>query len=142
MKKIVLFTIAFVILAGLSLASFIPKETPAPLEDYAVDVYWNDDDCTSCGILDEILLDIEIWDVSSTPQKIDYSYGIDITNETQPYTHEGLANIIWNCQGCYEVRVKIEYYDNEGLCCDGANTVSCDGEDLINEDVIIWVTLD
>ena len=142
MKKIVLCTLVFSVLAGLSLASFIPSESPIPLEDYTVYVYWNDVDCTSCGVIDEILLDIEIWDVSSSPQKIDYSYSIDITNEIQPYQHDGSANIIWNCQDCYEVRVKIKYYDNEGLCCDGANTVACDGEDLINGDVNITVTLD
>lgn len=142
MKKIVFFSLVFITLAGLSIASFIPYGSPAPLEDYTVYVYWVDSEC-NCGTIDEILLDIEIWDVNASPSvMIDYAYAVDITNETSPYQHDGAANIIWNCQDCYEVKVTIEYFDNEGLCCDGANTVLCDGEDLINGDVVIWVTLD
>jgi hypothetical protein len=142
MKKIVLLISVFLVLAGFALVSFIPSGSPAPLEDYTVYATWNDTEC-NCGNIDEKLLDIEVWDVNTIPNvMIDYAYDIDITNESQPYQHDGSASIIWNCQGCYEVRVKIEYFDNEGLCCDGAKTESCDGEDLINGDVTIPVTLD
>lgn len=142
MKKIVLFILVFITLIGLSIASFVPFGSPAPLEDYTVYVTWNDTEC-NCGDIDEKLLDIEVWDVNTIPNvMIDYAYDIDITNESQPYQHDGSASIIWNCQGCYEVRAKIEYYDNEGLCCDGANTEPFDGEDLINGDAYINVTLD
>lgn len=140
MKKIVFITLLFVSVATLSLFSFKPAESPAPLEEYTVWVSWDDTYC-NCGTIEEILLDIELWDVSAN-QKIDWSYGVDITNESQPYEHNGYAEIIWNCQDCYEVRITIEYYDSEGLCCDGANTESCDGEDLIGDGVPISASLD
>ncbi len=140
MKKIVLFTFVSITLAGLSIASFIPFDSPVPLEDYTVYAGWDDTDC-NCGIINEKLLDIEIWDVGAN-QMIDSEYDIDITNETSPYTHEGSASIIWNCQDCYEVRIKVEYFDNESLCCDGSNTKPCDGEELIEDGVPISADLD
>jgi hypothetical protein len=140
MKKTVLLIFVLFALAGLSFSSYYYYEPPIPLEDYTVWVSWDDTYC-NCGTIDEILLDIELWDVSAN-QKIDWSYDVDITNESQPYEHTGSASIIWNCQDCYEVRISIEYHDSEGLCCDGANTKSCDGEELIGDGVPISADLD
>ena len=132
----------FIIIAGLVFANFSSSEAPIPNEQYTVYVSWNGSEC-SCGEIEGKLLDIELWDIhGSTEMLIDYAYNIDITNESQPYEHIGYADIIWNCQECYSVRITVEYYDSEGLCCDGANSVTCDGEDLINDGVPISANLD
>lgn len=133
MKKYALLITVFVILVGISFANFNSSEPPAPLEDYSVTVTWNDLYCNSGTIVSKAL-DIEVWDLYTNypdPELIDSEYGIDITYETYYYYPE-TGDIIWNCQDCYEVRIKVYYYDGEGLCCYGANSETCDGEDLID----------
>jgi hypothetical protein len=133
MKKYAFLITVSLILVGLSFANYNSSKPPIPLEDYSVTVTWNDGGC-NCGTIVSKELDIEVWDLYSDypdPTLIDYEYGIDITSVSS-YLYEETGNIIWNCQDCYQVRIKVYYYDGEGLCCYGANSETCDGEDLIN----------
>lgn len=132
MKKIVLFTFVFAILAGMSLVSFIPIESSAPLEDYTVYVSWNSSQCNTCGPIVEKTLYIEVWDIYADPDILIDEDEIDITSESSPYQYDESGNIFWNCEDCYEVKIKIEYYDSEGLCCDCATSDTYDGEVLIS----------
>ncbi len=136
MKKYALLIFIFLTLIVISYANYNRAETPPPLEDFSVTITYSDSQC-SCGEILAKLLDIEIWDIHADPDVLIYSdYDVDITNETSPFTYYGSANIIWNCQGCYKLKVQIEYFGNEGKCCDGANFKTCDGEDLINGESI------
>lgn len=134
MKRYLFMT--FILLVGITFANNSKIGKSQPLEDFSVSVTFSSTLC-SCGVIEEKLFDIEIWDIHASPDVLIYSdYDVDITNESSPYTYNGAADILWNCQGCYKLKVQIEYYDNEGKCCDGANFKTCDGEDLINGESI------
>ena len=129
MKNNTLFLFSFLVGGYLIISGFTSTLVPIPV-DYSVIVSWNPGNCI-CGDIIEKELIIEVWDVNVNPDELIDADTIDITLLSSPYTYEESGSIIWNCQQCYMVRAKVNCYDNEELCCTGANSETCDGEDLI-----------
>lgn len=97
--------------------------------NYSVIVSWNPIGC-SCGTITSKQLMIEIWDISGTPSLIDADT-IDISSYGVTYTYSESGQIYTDCPDCYLVRVKVQYFDIEGLCCEGTKVDTYDGDVLI-----------
>ncbi len=135
MKKLIfLFALVGFFMLGMQSAS---AQTPV---DYSFWVQWDDDDC-SCGPILEKELSFEVKYIASG-QTID-SGTIDVTSTSNPYEVLDNGPIFTDCADCYQVYAKVRYRDSEGWCCLGSSSTVCDGDDLIDGDVVyIFITME
>jgi hypothetical protein len=97
--------------------------------NYSVDVSWNPLNC-NCGTIASKQLMIEVWDISGTPSLIDADT-INVSSYGTSFTYNESGQIYTDCEGCYFVKTKIQYFDGEGECCVGTKNETFDGDILI-----------
>ena len=103
---------------------------------WKVNVEWEDSEC-NCGNLNGKSVFITIvYLPDPTPPIVD-NKEFDVMNASNPYQATGDETIIMDCEDCYYVYARVEYYDSSGECCHGYESETVDGSDLIT-----GVTLD
>lgn len=101
--------------------------------NYSFWAEWFDEECSG-GIILEKRLDFEIIYIA-TGLPVDDGYR-DVTTTANPYEVIDNGPIIFDCEDCYRVSVKVKYRDSEGWFCSGEGYEICDGEELINGDEV------
>lgn len=97
--------------------------------NYSVVVTWNPTNC-NCGTITSKQLMIEVWDISGTPSLIDADT-VNVSSYGTSYTYYESGQIYTDCEDCYFVKAKIQYFDSEGECCVGTKNETFDGDILI-----------
>ena len=131
MKKTLLIAISLV-------AVFFFASTTQVSAQWCATVTWNDANC-SCGTITNKLLEWEIRYISDN--SLVYSGNVDVTNEISPYSLSGNDHIYTDTG--YKLIVRVSYYDSSinPLCCSGNGYDTGDGQQLIDCDFDINITM-
>lgn len=108
---------------------------------WVVNVDVNDSEC-NCGTITKKSVFITIIDLTPTPETIVNNREFVVTGETPPYETSGDETILWNCEDCYYVYARVYYYNSNGECCDGYESATIDGQDLIDEYDLATIIMD
>lgn len=109
--------------------------------DYSFTITWDDNNC-DCGPIDYKYLEWQLWDINANPPNMIGSGSAYVTSyTTNAYVVSDNGNVIYDCEGCYQMKAWLYYYDTSGLCCQGYRAKTTDGDKLVDGIASIHVQL-